>query len=593
MALNPDEAIQWQLPESSVVNPTDSGPQASATGNSRVCDSCIRSSVIRAVPRAHAAPRAEKLASIPLKGVDLVRSQAHIVVHQHLEPILVGRRQLNYEEPSIVTQNPSPTTSVSGLSFIRSFEAPNQEAPIRAPVDIGPTEEQHLLERYFDIVQDANPIYSKERFLSRYRNSLCDSGLISTITTITTKLTRPMSVEESATIDTRLDSLLSSSTVQENLFTDFPSLDQYRKSCVLAIYEFHQFPGHQSWVRIGILTRMAFRTGLDRLENLRKLEPEWRALSKEDMEEWRAIWWCIYRLDSYSNLSSGTPYLVSEDLIATALILCSPSQPMNDAEAPLPVLLSAYSETPWKLLPVITSHPETMYANIHNITIMMMRQVGQITRVAQLRLLGEMSSRITEVERRLAALRLALPPNWLNPKRNAFSHESHVDHHARLVTVLFLLMARLLLAILCCSGQQEEGWLMSWQQVLEICQDIASIAEQWNSLFCVKVDPAVSFIIFTALVFLDLHEKSTATSGPTLQRQIHHDKTVLRLQLEHFANIWTLPRLLSLSYATFSESIPGPLAGRHIKTILLRFEAPLHPRWLQFLSNPQKYWDKF
>ncbi|PVI03656.1 hypothetical protein DM02DRAFT_716743 [Periconia macrospinosa] len=449
---------------------------------------------------------------------------------------------------------------------------------------------QTRLEEYFGIVQDANPIYSQERFLSRYRDSLCDPSLVSTIAAVTSKLTRSMSAQESAAIDSRLDALLSSTVVQENLFTDVPSLDQYRKSCILAFYEFHQFPGHQSWVRIGTLTRMALRLGIDRLENLHNLVPEWRNLDEEDMNEWRAIWWCIYRLDSYSNLSSGTPCLIIEKSIATTLLLRNSYEVMH-ADAPPRVLLSAYSKCPWELLPIIVQYPNTLYGNIHNTALIIMRQVAKITRAAQFRVIREMQGKISEVERRLSALRLALPPNWLNPKRNAFSQEAHSDHHARLVTVLFLLFSRLALAILSCNGEPEETWLLRWQQVLETCQDIASIATQWNSLFCVKVDPAVSFIIFTALVFLDLHEKSTSISSLTVQSQIRHDKTVLRLQLTQFATLWTLPRLLNLSYATFSESIQGPLTDQQIRSILLRFEAPLHPRWLQFLSHPQEYFD--
>lgn len=72
-------------------------------------------------------------------------------------------------------------------------------------------------------------------------------------------------------LDTRVELLLSSSLLEEDIAGDSPSLDQFRKACLVAFYEFHQFPGHQSWMRIGRLTRMAYRIGLDRLENMRAL----------------------------------------------------------------------------------------------------------------------------------------------------------------------------------------------------------------------------------------------------------------------------------------------------------------------------------
>jgi hypothetical protein len=40
----------------------------------------------------------------------------------------------------------------------------------------------------------------------------------------------------------------------------------------------------------------------------------------------------------------------------------------------------------------------------------------------------------------LATIRLALPTGWLNPRHNAFSNESHVDHHARTITIFHLRM---------------------------------------------------------------------------------------------------------------------------------------------------------
>jgi hypothetical protein len=102
-----------------------------------------------------------------------------------------------------------------------------------------------------------------------------------------------MAAEQVAVIDDRIDALLSSSFVEDDLFADNPTLDQFRQSCMLAFFEFHQYPEHQSWMRITKLTRMAYRVGLDRLETLRSRHLKRRKLSEEDLDEWRAVWWCI------------------------------------------------------------------------------------------------------------------------------------------------------------------------------------------------------------------------------------------------------------------------------------------------------------
>lgn len=363
------------------------------------------------------------------------------------------------------------------------------------------------------------------------------------IVTITAKLTGFKLFSDENTLTSRIDLLLGSSLLEDDIVGDSPSLDQFRKACVLALYDFHQFPGHQSWMRIGRLTRMAYRIGLDRLEPLRASYPDWACFSKEDMQEWRSLWWCIYRLDSYTNLSSGTPYLIDTKFVNTSLLL-DQQDGLDGESRPSILYLPPDSEDLWRLLPTITSNPNTQLKNIHIISIAAMRQAGLVAGIRLLRPQSEIATHLANFERHLSALSLALPPGWFNPRRNAFTNESPGDHHARLITVLHLHMARLLSSIIACARTQDDGWLGVWQQVLETCQDIAQIAGQWNSAFCIQVDPAVCFITFTALIFLDLHMKSTAMASPELQSHIEHDKTVLRLQLEHFARDWTLPRLL-------------------------------------------------
>ncbi|RDH19644.1 hypothetical protein M747DRAFT_315774 [Aspergillus niger ATCC 13496] len=437
----------------------------------------------------------------------------------------------------------------------------------------------HVIECFFDIAQDANPIYSKKRFLHRYRSSQCSQDLITAVALIAANLTQFSVGDGGPNLDAELDSLLSSSLLEDDLVGDTPSLDQFRKAYILALYEFHQFPGHHSWLRIGRVTRMAYRIGLDRLEHIRVLYADWSTVSDEDIQEWRALWWRIYRLDTYANLASGTPYLIDDTLIDTSFNL---SQTANPSHA---IFLPPNSAGLAELLPAITSDPETLLDNIHNITIASMRQAGLMIRIHMLRWQAGMLSQITAVDRQLTTLRLALPPGWLNPHRNAFINESPLAHHARLITVYHLRMAQLLLSVAECSARRADDWLSAWQRVLETCQDIAGLASQWDSAYCMTVDPAITFTIFTTLIFLDLQRKCELVATDDLHSSIDHDITVLHLQLKHFGTIWTQARLLTLSFESFSESVTGPLAHNHIALILSRFESPLHPRWLQFLAS--------
>lgn len=356
---------------------------------------------------------------------------------------------------------------------------------------------------------------------------------------ITAKLIRFGMHEDELNVDAGLNSLLSSSLLEDDLVGDAPSLDQFRRAYLLAFYEFHQFPGHHSWLRIGRVTRMAYRIGLDRLDHIRVLYPDWSTISDEDIQEWRALWWSIYRIDTYSNLASGTPYLIDDADIHTSFNFSQTNG------ASWGVFLPPHLDDLSRLLPVITPDPQTFLNNIHIITIVAMRQAGLVIRMHLLRQPEEIVAQVAKVERQLTTLRISLPPGWLNPRRNAFTNESPIDHHARLITVFHLRMAQLLLAVVDCGQRREDDWLESWQHVLETCQDIASLAAKWDSAFCLTVDPAITFIIFTTLIFLDLQRKSRPVLGSSFRSSIDHDITVLHLQLEHFGRIWTQARLLT------------------------------------------------
>ncbi|KAJ5392001.1 hypothetical protein N7509_007491 [Penicillium cosmopolitanum] len=359
---------------------------------------------------------------------------------------------------------------------------------------------------------------------------------------IATKLTRFAGCDGGPDLDAGLDSLLSSSLLEDDLIGDALSLDQFRKAIILAFYEFHQFPGHHSWLRIGRVTRMAYRIGLDRIDHIRLLYPDWSMVSDEDIQEWRALWWCIYRLDTYSNLALGTPYQIDDTVINTFFTF---SETKSASQG---ILLPPNSDGLSELLPAITSDPETLLDNIHNVTIATMRQAGIVLRMHMLQWRAGILAQLAKVERQLTTLRVALPPGWLNPRRNAFSNETPVDHHARLITVFHLRMAQLLVSIVDCGQRRADDWVSSWQRILEACQDIATLAGQWDSAFCLTVDPAITFTIFTALIFLGLHRKSGPPLDDSLRSSIDHDITVLHLQLKHFGTIWTQARLLTCKF---------------------------------------------
>lgn len=407
------------------------------------------------------------------------------------------------------------------------------------------------MDKYLNVINDAIPVFNRSRFLSDVTAVPYSSDLVLTILAITAKLTGFVFTSEAVHIDNLIDSMLSSSSLQEDMFGDAPTLDQMRRACLLAFYEFHQFPGHQAWMRIGKLTRIAYWVGLDRKDNSRPRYAGWKSMHPRETNDWRLVWWCIYRLDSYACLSSGTPYLIDEGLVNTALMPGRESDGADADQTMVPgrdlLFLTPMPDDLRNLVPMVASGPlqESLF-NFHILTSTLLRHVGRALRVSILNPRNERFPLLADLERRLSAFRLALPVGYLSPMRNAMANEDRSAHHARLITVLHLLMARLLIFVLrtVYTDDAEDEWLLRWQQVLETCQDIALVSEQWDSSFTLSVDPAISFILFTAAIFLDLHSKSETTTAPGLHANIEHCEDTVLLHLEQFASMWTLPTLL-------------------------------------------------
>ncbi|KAF4837343.1 hypothetical protein CGCTS75_v001520 [Colletotrichum tropicale] len=578
------------------------GAETESDARPRVCDNCIRRKVkcnpsLQVTSDDQSAPDAwsggtSALTPPAADGLDLSR-ELSVDLNVHLcrigridvLPAVQSPLPSTPGPPSHTTEPPTPpTTSTPATTELQTATASRS-----GPLSFSPEDERSLLEWYIDTINHAFPVfpYAPSNGAGVEFLSSCSRDLVQTLVVIAAKLSGFVSTSfDSSELNAHIDQILSSVSLQEDIAGDTPTLDQFRKFCLLAFYEFHQFPGQQAWTRIGKLTRLAHWTGLDQLDRLHEIVPPWTILSKDRLEEWRLVWWCIYALDSYASVSTGMPYEIDEGLINTALPQGLPTD--QSREFYLPYRHDGLLSLVQKLLSDSPQQP--LGLEIHIISITVLRHAGRALRLHVLGRQDDCAKVVADTERRISEVRLALPGNLFNPRRNAFANESAAAHHFRLVTAMHLHMAQMLMTLINCRRLAEErAWLLKWQQVLEICQDVAAIAKQWNSSFFLSVDPAVSIIAFIALIFLDLHLKfngnAGAEIGDDLRTEIEHCETVLLLFLEQFAKSWTMPRLLILSFKSFKESLNGPVGYQQVRAVFLHFQSPLHPRWLQFLTS--------
>lgn len=266
-------------------------------------------------------------------------------------------------------------------------------------------------------------------------------------------------------------------------------------------------------------------------------------MSNDEIEEWRSLWWCIYCLDSYCNITAATPFVVELDSVKTRLrqnAESADSQFVSEAA----IFLPAETEQLWKTSKEITSRAGDFTFNIHIVTTTIIREAARLSRLWKQNPSERLRSRFDALEHDLSAVRLSLPAHYFNLARNVLLNESSSAHHGRLISILHLHASRVLLSYPLNLQENESEWLTRWRRTLEGCEDIVLVIREWNPQQCLSVDPAVCLIASEALMILHLHSQDMANSEPELQTRLRTHKDLLLLFLEQFATIWDLPRFL-------------------------------------------------
>jgi hypothetical protein len=388
------------------------------------------------------------------------------------------------------------------------------------------------------------PLFRRKSFLERYEHGLVSRDLLLTIFAVCAKVLGVNSVWSSPSLDICLEYLLTTSVAEKETPSGMVSLGDFQQACLLAFYEFHQYPGLKAWLRIGQLTRRAYHLGLHQIDNqdhcpLKIGNP----MTEEEAEEWRHVWWCIYCLDSYCNITAATPFVVEVDSVKTALVRITQLPDTLSDKAP-PIFLPAETELLWETIKEITCRGGDFNFNIHIVTTTILREAATLSRLWKQNPSERLRRRFATLGDHLCAIRLALPRHYLNVARNVLIDESASEHHARLICILHLHASRALISLPRCLQENETEWRHQWQESLEYCEDIVSVVRHWNAQFCSSVDPAICLIISSALTLIHLNIMDEANTSTELKTRLERHRDLLLLFLEQFASIWYLPRFL-------------------------------------------------
>ncbi|GFG20364.1 NADPH-dependent 1-acyldihydroxyacetone phosphate reductase [Aspergillus udagawae] len=488
---------------------------------------------------------------------------------------------------SMGDNNPDPQSLFSGLTPLVPAAGPS----VSSELGISPEMQAKLVHDFFDFVHYSIPLFRKEEFLGRYENGTINRSLLLTVLAVTAKSLGLPHGWQVANIDDCLQQLLK----DDPLGGPTPPamlLDAFRQCCLLAFYRFHQGHGGDAWDYISRLSRKALQLGLHQLDSTDRYNSFGDILANPaNLEEWRYVWWCIYCLDSYSNIMAATPFVLEKESIRTALVATSLE---GSSDSPVSSRVTQFLPTDtrdlWRISAEMGS-PDTPASNfnMHIVTTTLLREAAAIFRLRRQNPSEALRDRRSQFGDHLSAVVLSLPPQFLREARNAFANESSLDHHARLVCLIHLHAARLLNTITF-DLSDNSAWTSSWERSLAHSEDIVAVIREWDSRYCSTVDPAICLIVFSTLILLYLHEIHEATPGMlALSERLQAERDILLLFLEQFARIWALPRSLKASFDKFASVVHGPLSSYDIGQLLIQVPGPFRP-WRGLLGlapNPR------
>ncbi|EMC94342.1 hypothetical protein BAUCODRAFT_123982 [Baudoinia panamericana UAMH 10762] len=316
------------------------------------------------------------------------------------------------------------------------------------------------------------------------------------------------------------------------------TLSWFQRQCLLAYYTFHQYPGRQSWSRVGALTRMAYAAGLNRLDHPRGYSTFQVMNETDDIDAWRRVWWVIYCMDSYTNVAAATPFLVEYDSTRTALRQY-PAANTNLIGDKL-FLANELSHL-WMTVEEIAGRKPLDHFAIHLVTTSLLKEACNIHRLALMNPYVDLSARRASLDDTVALVSLALPPGYNDVRRQILQGESIEDFHMRLVNCIHLAMITAAALFSATTSVPPSASTPSWQTLLECSLTIANIIAHWDSNMLAATDPAICLIVFALLTMLKLYVRFHTDDIPDIKARAQQCETKLSLFLKHFSAFWQLP----------------------------------------------------
>ena len=299
----------------------------------------------------------------------------------------------------------------------------------------------------------------------------------------------------------------------EKIPTVHSTLDDFRLAALLAFYELYERPGERSLKTIAHLTRKAYQRGLPQLDNPNRCSVfRYSECSEDELEDWRAVWWSLYYLDSFSNLLSGTPFLIEKESIQAALVSTAPIPLSTAPHESDKIFLPADCGLLPLTIKAIIKHGGSVNRSIRILAVTLLREAGMLRRLMVQSPSESLRIRITALESHFTAIQDALPSGFMDATQQSALDASTGAYFDRLTSVLFIYFARVLAMIPSLAQADEAEWMYRWGRTLVFCEAAVGVASHWERSPSL-IDPLVEIVFAGLITMLELQTRLHTTTA--------------------------------------------------------------------------------
>ena len=164
-----------------------------------------------------------------------------------------------------------------------------------------------------------------------------------------------------------------------------------------------------------------------------------------EMEEWRHLWWNIWRLDATANSVNSSPcstdmYVPGTALVSTSMACFTDGSITDSAKLEFGKLyLEGEVSTCWKTMQAFLENSTSSDLNMYTAAYTLIREASAVQRLTRYKWTSQTEARLLDLDKACAAVQLALPPWHSNPARSISTGESTSRHFDRLKVLLIIL----------------------------------------------------------------------------------------------------------------------------------------------------------